>query len=338
MTAARRFLIVSLGIAVALGVWTPPSAAQSSCILSGSGFFSPLPFAISCTYIGILGASDYACTWWGKCAPRNAVHETRSDCPNCQKPISLADGNTFIEQSDVQVPGLGGGLTLSRRWNSIWPATQTATQVGLFGPNWRSTYEERVFLGSDMYMKYARSDGSFWSFYTPGAGGTWNSVAPENVVATLVQGSSYWTLTFQNGEKRLFDINSGNLISIIDRNGNTTQVAYDATGRLTTVTDPASRHLYFSYANNTSFLVTSVTSDVGISLTYSYDTQGRLLQITKPDLTTLNFQYDSNSFISAVTDTSGKVLEAHTYDATGRGLTASRANGVEAVTLSYPKQ
>ena len=124
----------------------------------------------------------------------------------------------------------------------------------------------------------------------------------------------------------------------MDRNGNITQLTYDSSYRLTTVTDPASRHLYFSYASPTSYLVTSVTSDVGISLSYAYDGQGRLIQYTKPDQTTVSFQYnDPISFlITAVLDSNGPVLESHTYDSHGIGLTSSRAGGVEAVTVTYP--
>jgi YD repeat-containing protein len=124
----------------------------------------------------------------------------------------------------------------------------------------------------------------------------------------------------------------------VDRNGNATQVSYDSQNRLATVTDPASRHLYFSYGNNSSTLVTGVTSDFGTALSYAYDGQGRLAQVTEPDLTTISFAYDGNSMITTVTDSNGKVLESHTYDSFGRGLTSSKANGVEAVTVSYPNQ
>jgi len=213
--------------------------------------------------------------------------------------------------------------------------------VGWFGPNWRSTYEERVFVGSDNYVKYSRSDGSFWSFAIAAYGGrTYAPAAPANATATLTLDSGYthWTLTFQNGEQRIFDYTGGFLTSIIDRNGNTTQLTHDSLNRLVTVADPGGRHLYFGYANNSSYLVTSVTSDVGNSMTYAYDSQGRLIQITKPDLTTLSFEYDSNSLITAVKDTAGKILESHTYDSQGRGLTSSRANGVESIAVSYPNQ
>ena len=251
-------------------------------------------------------------------------------------PINLATGNTYIKEMDVAVPGLSGGLSLVRTWNSSWPSTQTAFQVGIFGPNWRSTYEERVFVGSDGYLKYARGDGCFWSFGWSGYF-VWGLVAPHNVSATLINGPSYWTITFQNGEQRRFDNASGSLIAIIDRNGNTTQLAYDGTHRLVTVTDPASRTLTFTYQSPTSSLVTGVSSSVGTSLSYSYDTQNRLTQVTNPDSSTLNFTYNSQSLITSVIDSNGKVLESHTYDSQNRGLTSVRANGVEAVTVSYPQ-
>ncbi len=170
--------------------------------------------------------------------------------------------------------------------------------------------------------------------------GIWGVAAPANVAVTLVaqSGTQNWTMTFQNGEQRIFSQTSGSLIAIIDRNGNTTQLSYDAVNRLITVTDPASRHLYFTYPSDTSRLVTSVTSDVGLSLSYAYDNQGRLTTVTKPDQTTIAFEYNGSSLITAVKDSNGKILESHTYDSNGRGLTSSRANGVEAVTVSYSNQ
>jgi YD repeat-containing protein len=254
------------------------------------------------------------------------------------KPINLATGNTYIVQADLSVPGLGGGISLTRTWNSKWPQSEAGIANGFFGTNWRSNYEERVFVENG-YVIYARGDGSFWIFgYASGANGsyTYLPAAPANASATLTNGTNSWTLTYKNGEQRLFANASGSLTSIIDRNGNTTSLTYDAMNRLVTVTDAAGRHLYFTYQNNSSYLITAVTSDFGISLQYVYDSQGRLTQVTRPDSTQLNFQYDNNSLITAVTDMNGKVLESHTYDSAARGLTSSRANGVDALTVSYP--
>jgi YD repeat-containing protein len=344
-------LIVGLLIlaGVRCGISAPLSAqAGGGCMGSvGNGGLLggalPLPGLFNCLVEGSFLSVCSVMT--SNCPPPAAASET---CPTCNaqqaaagSPISLASGNTFIKETDVRLPGLAGGLALVRTWNSLWPASQAALRIGLFGPNWRCNFEERFFLGSDNYMKYARGDGSFWSFgyggpSQSGAIATMAVAAPANAGAEGVDFTQFWTLMFTNGEKRNFDKTSGNLIAIIDRNGNTTNLAYDSVDRLVTIMDPASRHLYFSYASPTSFLVTSVTSDFGVSLSYSYDTQGRLIQVTNPDLSTNSFSYDSNSFISSVTDSQSKILESHTYDSSGHGLSSSRALGVDALTISYP--
>jgi YD repeat-containing protein len=252
-------------------------------------------------------------------------------------PVDFATGNTYITESDIRVPGLGG-LNLTRTWNSLLPPIQQSL-ASMFGPGWRSNDEERlIFVGPDAFLKYARGDGSIWSFslLAEGPPNVFAVVAPANdPTVTLTKGSPSWTLTSKSGEKRLFDATTGLLVSIIDRNGNTTQLAYDSSHRLTTVTDPASRHLNFTYIGS-SFLVSGASADVGITYSYTYDNQGKLIKVTKPDDTTVTFQYDTNFNITAVLDSEGKVLESHTYDSAHRGLTSSRANGVEAVTVAYP--
>jgi len=192
-------------------------------------------------------------------------------------------------------------------------------------------------MGGDNWTKYSWSAGGYWSFGFSDSGSTLVVASPANVSATLSQTNSYLLITFQNGEKRQFNLTTGLLTAIIDRNGNTTQLTYDGSNRLVTVTDPVSRHLYFHYANGSSLLVTSVTSDFGVTLSYSYDAQGRLIQVTKPDQTTVSYTYNTQSQITAVTDSNGKVLESHTYDSGGRGLTSSQANGVNALTVTYPQ-
>jgi YD repeat-containing protein len=327
------FVLVALQVVLGTRVaaqnpcWTQVSCGYYSFYSGGCAPPTPVGAEFGCISSGTFGRDCNANNT--KCPPPK-----RSKCNVGGKPICLSDGNTYIEQVDVKIPGVGGGLTLARTWNSVWPSADAGPQIGLFGPNWRSTFEERVFVGSDHFIKYVRSDGDYWSFGLNNSG-FWSPAAPANSSATLAQDQVHWTLTFPSGEIRIFDYTTGNLLSIADRNGNTTQLSYDSSNRLVTVTDPASRHLYFGYANGSSFLVTSVTSDFGISLSYAYDAQGRLSQVTKPDSTTVSFTYNSQSLITAVTDSVGKILESHSYDANGRGLTSSRAAGVEALTVAY---
>ena len=59
-------------------------------------------------------------------------------------------------------------------------------------------------------------------------------------------------------------------------------------------------------------------------------------KVTYPDGSALHFTYDPNSsMLLSVTDSQGKLLESHTYDAQNRGLASARAYGVDSVSLSY---
>jgi YD repeat-containing protein len=284
------------------------------------------------------------CADWGArnnlCAPPSAADNVCTTCSDAEasSPINLATGNTYVTQTDISIPGLGGGLTLSRTWNSKLPAIQSSF-AGMFGMNWRSNYEERLILVSDDgYLKRSMADGAVWSFGTAAVGSsslTYRTAAPANDATSITTSDTVYTLVAKSGEKKLFDNTTGSLLSIIDRNGNATQLSYDSANRLVTVTDAASRHLYFSYPDSSSHLVNAVTSDVGLSLTYVYDTQGRLILVTNPDNNTISFDYDSQSKITAVRDSDGKILESHTYDAVGRAVSSSRANGVDSVTVTY---
>jgi len=314
--------------------------------------YSPNPYNSNCTY-----GECYSTAW--TCKPASPVV---GGCPaDCIAggPINLANGNTYIEQNDVRMPGLGGGLTLTRTWNSIWPNTGAvaAPQIGMFGTQWLSTYEEGMSIGGDGTMKYSRADGSIWSFASYGNPLSYNLIAPGNVqAATLTfsnaQSTPVWTVMFQHGEKRIFNgLLGGPLAAIIDRNGNTTSLTYDANNRLTTVTDPAGRHLYFNYGSGTSPYVASVTSDSGsgINVMYSYEecyqlSSGcgmffseypALTQVTQADNTFVTFTYSGYLAITGVNDTNGKVLESHNYDACYGGLSSSRANGVEALSIIF---
>jgi YD repeat-containing protein len=292
------------------------------------------PGAYNCVNNGPWSTACQVATY--KCSP--------VPCPTCNEakgggPIDFATGNTDIAETDVRLPGLGGGLELIRTWNSL------ATSFGIFGQGWSSNLEERISIGGDGLVKDSRGDGSIWSFgwssYTSdNSGSVYLMAGPRNGGSTLQVGPTTWTLTLKNGDKRIYDRPTGELLSIVDRNGNTTQLSYDSSNRLVTVGDPAARHLYFTYTqvmvgSVAVNLVTSVTSDVGVSFSYQYDSLGRLTKVIKPDNTFVTFQYSAANLITAVNDSDGKLLESHTYDALGRGLTSSRAVGADAITLTY---
>jgi YD repeat-containing protein len=263
-------------------------------------------------------------------------------CKQCQSqaaaPINLTNGNVWVQQRDYSLPGLGGGLGLARTWNSLLGAAAPPNLAGMFGLGWRSTYEE-MLVGPDSNnnLEYWRGDGSAWTFTYNSALNYYTLSSPPDERAQLWSNpTGGFTLTLADGTQRLF--NNQNLLSaIIDRNSNQTTIAYDSSNRLTSVTSPGGSALTFTYGDpNNPTQVTTVQDSVGTVATYTYDSSARLILVSYPDGSALNFTYDSgSSMILSITDSQGKLLETHTYDSQNRGLTSSRAYGVDSITVSY---
>ena len=86
-------------------------------------------------------------------------------------------------------------------------------------------------------------------------------------------------------------------------------------------------------------------------MSYVYEGE-KLIKVTRQDNSFVTFEYTNiapfgalngaqelnvGAVITAVKDSLGKILESHTYDWQWRGTSSSRADGVEAVTITYPK-
>src|SRR5690349_15682898 len=177
----RRYIVGVLICAFAISFMSFGVArgyAQSDpCQHWATGVLPPFPVGFgpwNCYLIEFVG---YTCGWYG-CPPPDPP-----PCKECNagSPIDLLTGNTFIEETDVKLPGLGGGITLTRTWNSKWPAL-AGERPGAFGTYWTSTYEEAIFRDNNNYMRYVRADGSVWAF---GGFSSLYLVAPSNIIATL---------------------------------------------------------------------------------------------------------------------------------------------------------
>ncbi len=86
--------------------------------------------------------------------------------------------------------------------------------------------------------------------------------APTSGLTTrLVLSGGVYTATFADQTKWTFDGN-GHLTGLVDRYGNQSSLAYNSSGQLQTISDPAGR------------------AGVGAGLTLGYDTSGRLHSVT----------------------------------------------------------
>ena len=255
------------------------------------------------------------------------------------QPINLSTGDVWISKKDYSVPGLAGGLSVTRTWNSLWNLNNPPFSAGMFGIGWTSDFEERLQVLSSTQIEYWRGSGNAWAFMQPGGcpSCAYSVVAPPNQHASLTYNTStaLYTLTLADGTKKTFN-NSGYLTAVTDRNGNQTTITYDSSNRITKVTAPGGQSLTLSYGialdpNR----VTSIQDSVGTAATYSYSSS-LLTQATYADGSQLNYAYDANNNVTSVTDSQAKILETHTYDGSGRGLTSSRANSVDSITIQYP--
>ncbi len=273
--------------------------------------------------------------------PPNQPDAPCADCGRGGNPINFTTGDTWITQQDYSIPGLGGGLSLTRTWNSVWPLMLPVQQVGLFGDSWTSNLEERIQALAGGVVQYWKGDGSRLFYLYNSGTGTYTLTAPSDDQTTLTvnSGTGISTITQKDGTKKNFN-SAGYLTSIVDRNGNTTTIALDAANqnRILSVTDPAGQVLTFNYTNaQFPRLCTSISDTVGTAASYIYDSTGRLSSVTYADNSQYVFQYNSavsNTLISQVNDSMGKTVEAHTYDSSRRGLTSQQANGVNLVTVN----
>ena len=249
-------------------------------------------------------------------------------------PIDVLSGNTWVQERDYSVPGLGA-LAVVRTWNSLWTVNSPPWTAGLFGHSWTSNLEEHIQVVNPTTTKYWMGDGKVIQYAYDSLNQVYVLVSPPEEHIALVYDPIFqqYTVQYKNGDRKLFN-SAGYLTAILDRNGNQTTLTYDGSNRVTQVTDPAGRTLTFTYGSPSSTQVQSVADSVGTIATYTYDASNRLTQVTYAD-TYITFSYDSNSLLLNVKDSGGKVLEAHTYDGSRRGLTSQKANGVEAVSVSY---
>lgn len=261
-------------------------------------------------------------------------------CTQCQAqagaPINLFTGNVWIQQQDYVLPGLGGGMELTRSWNSMWSNNRPPKQVGMFGDGWTSTYEENLSQTANG-LKYWSGAGTAWTFTFNSSNSTYSLTIPSDARATLVFDSTanQYTLTLKDGNKRIFDSN-GRMVELLDRNSNATTLGYDASGRLSTVTDAGGRILTFAYGDPSNVnQVTTISDAAGTIATYTYAANGILTSVAYADGSGFRFTSDPTDLITSVTDPTGKVIESHTYDSIRRGLSSAEANNVNSVTISY---
>jgi RHS repeat-associated protein len=115
----------------------------------------------------------------------------------------------------------------------------------------------------------------------------------------------------------------GNLLTVRDRNGNTTTYEYNTGGQLIRIVDPVGLITAFTYVNGK---VATITDPANRVTQLAYDAAGNLTRITNPDGTTRQWDYDGRHHMTGETDQLGNREESF-YDFAGRAASAVLKDG-----------
>jgi len=138
----------------------------------------------------------------------------RSGCEGmCGMPINLTNGNTWARADEYELPGLGGGISLKRTWNSQWANSYPFIEAGMFGDSWQSSYEKRIqLLSGGVELRYWRGDGSAWLFTSSKTG--WTLVSPPDERATLTSKSGSQSRSAMGPERHTIRMDTSQHCSI----------------------------------------------------------------------------------------------------------------------------
>jgi YD repeat-containing protein/parallel beta-helix repeat protein len=215
------------------------------------------------------------------------------------EPVNTANGNYSYQHTDLSIATRSLPLLFSRSYNSSSPAN------GPLGFGWTFSYNVSIAESSlDNSATVIYGDGRAVRF-------EWSASAyipPAGTFSSLIKSSGLFTLTEKDQ----------------------TQYAFNAEGKLATITDHNGNATTLNYSGG---LLSSVTAPDGRALSFSYDGFNRLTQVSDPLSRTLGFGYDANGDLVSSTDLRNKVT-TYTYDA-HHLLTITDANQHTFVTNTY---
>ncbi|PHV12231.1 hypothetical protein CSQ89_06795 [Chitinimonas sp. BJB300] len=291
----------------------------------------------------------------GETCGEDATQPTVAQCAN---PIQPGTGNKYQKEVDYQGAG-ANRLSVIRHYNSLnglWNdanikrfakfekkpnslpggvivylnGEEPGGGTGPVDPGVPTTPSNGVDVGET--WQAMRGDGKVISFPLVGGGADHNGVG-----YTLQITADRLQLTTPSNAVELYDLSNGRLLSVQHLDGYTLTYAYDAAGKLTTITDSNARVLTYTY--DAQGRLASIKDPALQTIAYGYDAAGKLSTVTYQDGKSRQYLYEDTRFPNALTgikDEAGIRFATWAYDAQGRAISSEHSGGVEKVTVSYP--
>ena len=261
--------------------------------------------------------------WYGTADPLTGAGGRNTDTPtdqcSCVDPVNSATGELWSTVSDLLLPGRSP-VEATRTYSSL-----RASASGLFGRGWSSPWDSHIVAGNPTLIVH---DTGSQTAMTANADGTF-SPAPDTF-ATLARdsGTGVYTYVPRNGSTYKYDA-TGRLTSITDRNGESTSLAWSATTLTITTSDGRALAL----TRNTDGTVSQMAGPEGRTLLYHYDGSGNLDQVTDARGKVWHFGYDKPGRMTTETSPLQETTTTH-YDAAGRVSSQDTPRG-GTTTFSY---
>ncbi|HEY9025068.1 MAG TPA: RHS repeat protein, partial [Burkholderiaceae bacterium] len=270
---------------------------------------------------------------------------TRPDDPKTKPPCenggmcayNAHDMNVSLNIVDTPVgytPAVGPSVKVTLVYNQREARQPAVPTFGNFGTKWTSNWLGYVVdvpgrPGVNV-MSYVRGGGAYDEAGYAASTGRFLPEASNYSVLRLVSASPIqYERSFRDGSREVYATSDGAaayprrvfLTQVIDPQGNAATLAYDASKRLTTITDAVGRVTKFAYANASFPLqVTKITDPFGRFATITYDAVGRLQSIKDVLGLTSSMTYDSGAFITKLTTPYGSSTFAYSESGPDRTL------------------
>jgi RHS repeat-associated protein len=227
-------------------------------------------------------------------------------------PINAASGVFWHTFTDLTIPGRGPALELTRTYSSVF-----AGRDGPLGHGWTDSYNMSLTTDATTGTVAVHQENGAQVIFTPDSVGNYS--APPRNTATLVK-SDDGSFTFTRNAQQTFTFSAtGRLTTETDPNGYATVLAYDSSGQLARVTDPAGRSLTFTSSGGH---IVGVKDPAGRTVTFTYDLHGDLIAAKDANGGVTKFTYDDKHQLLTMTDPRGGVV-TNKYDDQGRVITQS---------------
>jgi RHS repeat-associated protein len=249
-------------------------------------------------------------------------------------PVDLGTGLFVLNSTDFYIPDTIP-LSLRRTYR------QNDTISRAFGIGTTHLYD--IFLVGDTdpwtYIDLVLPDGGQVYYKRISPGPSYNNAVYQNTTSpTIFYGSTItfnsvgWNLVLKDGTTLVFpdgiDATAPQecaLLGIMDRNGNTIQMARDESANLISITSPNGRWINFTYDSTNR--VTQAVDDLGRTVTYTYNAAGSLASVVDLDGGTTSYTYDSNNNMLSLTDPRGIAYLQNQFDSNNRVASQKLANG-----------